>query len=78
VVRDRADRKAGGPGSDRLYSSVRRAVRDLSVCVLMDVSLSTDAWIEDRRVLDVEKEAVMALSHGLSACGDDHAILAFT
>ena len=48
------------------------------MCVLVDVSLSTDSWVEDRRVLDVEKEALLALTHGLAACGDEHAIFTFT
>ncbi|HYD30654.1 MAG TPA: VWA domain-containing protein [Azospirillaceae bacterium] len=78
LVRARADLRAGGIGSDRVFTSVRNAVRDLAVAVLVDVSLSTDAWIENRRVLDVEKEALTAFSHGLAACGDDHAIFTFT
>jgi nitric oxide reductase NorD protein len=44
----------------------------------VDVSLSTDAWIDNRRVLDVEKEALLVLSQGLSACGTDHSIVTFT
>ncbi len=36
----------------------------------MDVSLLTDAWFDDLRVLDVEKQALQVLAHGLSACGD--------
>ncbi|MBX6742776.1 MAG: VWA domain-containing protein, partial [Acetobacteraceae bacterium] len=43
-----------------------------------DVSLSTDSWAEDRRVLEVEKEALLSLSAGLEACGDEHAVFAFT
>jgi nitric oxide reductase NorD protein len=78
LVRSVADRCAGGVGSERVYTAVRNVARDLSVCVLVDVSLSTDSYIEDRRVLDVEKEALLALTHGLSACGDEHAILTFT
>ncbi|TWA70010.1 nitric oxide reductase NorD protein [Azospirillum brasilense] len=78
LVRSVADRRAGGIGSDRVYTAVRNVARDLSVCVLVDVSLSTDSCIEDRRVLDVEKEALLALTHGLTACGDEHAILTFT
>ena len=46
--------------------------------MLVDVSLSTDSWVEDRRVLDVEKEALLALAGGLEACGDEHAIFTFT
>jgi nitric oxide reductase NorD protein len=78
LVRAVADRRAGAPGSERLYSAARTNQRDLSVAVLVDVSLSTDAWVEDRRVLDVEKEALLALAGGLDACGDEHAILTFT
>lgn len=78
LIRSIADRKAGESGSDRIFTDVRPAARDLSVAVLMDVSLSTDAWMQDRRVLDVEKGALLALTHGLTACGDEHAIYTFT
>lgn len=78
AVRDPADRRAGAPGSERLYSAARTDRRDLAVAVRVDVSLSTDAWVEDRRVLDVEKEASLALAGGLGACGDEHAVFAFT
>ncbi|UEM06325.1 VWA domain-containing protein [Skermanella rosea] len=78
LVRSVADRRAGGPGSDRLYTAVRPLARDLSVAVLVDVSLSTDGWIDGHRVLDVEKEALLALSHGLAACQDEHGIFTFT
>jgi nitric oxide reductase NorD protein len=77
LVRSVADRRAGGIGSERVYTAVRNVARDLSVCVLVDVSLSTDSYVEERRVLDVE-EALLAFTHGLSACGDEHAILTFT
>lgn len=78
LVRDVADRRAGGPGTERVFLSARMRQRDLSVAVLMDVSLSTDSWLQDRRVLDVEKSALLALTHGLTACGDEHAIYTFT
>lgn len=78
LVRSRADLRAGGAGSDRVHMQARTAARDLAVAVLIDGSLSTDGWIDGRRVLDVEKEALLALTHGLTACGDDHALYAFT
>jgi nitric oxide reductase NorD protein len=78
LVRSVADRRAGGIGSERVFVDARTIARDLSVAVLMDVSLSTDAWLQEHRVLDVEKSALLAFSHGLSACGDEHAIFAFT
>lgn len=78
LVRSVADRRAGGAGSDQIYLQARPAARDLAVAVLMDVSLSTDAWVDNRRVLDVEKESVLALCYGLAACGDEHAVYAFS
>lgn len=78
LVRSHADVRAGGIASERVYLQIRNALPDLAVAVLVDVSLSTDSWIEDRRVLDVEKEALLALTHGLTACGDSHAVFAFT
>jgi nitric oxide reductase NorD protein len=78
LVRARSDLRAGGAGSDRVHLASRRQAHDLAVTLLVDVSLSTDAWVDDRRVLDVEKEALMVLAQGLAACGDSHAILTFT
>jgi len=78
LVRSRCDLMASGAGSDRIHVGQRRQGRDLAVTVLVDVSLSTDGWIEDRRIIDVEKEALTVLSNGLEACGDSHSILTFT
>jgi nitric oxide reductase NorD protein len=78
VVRGRADLAASGHGSDRVWVQHRAEERDLAVTVLVDASLSTDAWFENRRVLDVEKEALAVLGHGLAACGDDFSVLSFT
>lgn len=78
VVRARADARAGGAGSERVYTQSRNGARDLAVAVLVDTSLSTDSWVGNRRVLDVEKEAVLALMHGLEACGDTHAVFTFS
>jgi nitric oxide reductase NorD protein len=78
LVRARSDLLSGGSGSERVHLASKRQAHDLAVTLLVDVSLSTDAWIDNRRVLDVEKEALMVLAHGLSACGDSHSILTFT
>src|SRR5690606_17220631 len=55
LVRAQAD-LTKGIGSDRLYLAAREQARDLAVAVLVDVSLSTDSWVNERRVLDIEKE----------------------
>lgn len=78
LVRSRSDLAAGGTGSNGVYLDARNQARDMAVALLVDVSLSTDAWIEGHRVLDIEKEALSVLASGISACGDDHAIYTFT
>lgn len=78
AVRSRAEFAAMGTCSDRLYCDSRVASRDLAVSVLVDVSLSTDSWLTNRRVIDVEKEALETFASGLQACGDDFAINTFT
>jgi len=69
---------ASGRGSNRVYFQARDAARDLAVAILVDLSLSTDSWLDNRRVLDVEKEALTSLGYGLQACGDANAIYGFT
>ena len=78
LVRARADRMATGRLSDKVYRDVRDQARDLAAAVLVDVSLSTDAWVDNCRALEVEKEALTALAHGLDACGDPFGIWSFT
>ena len=78
LVRAQVDQRADGTLSDRVYQKTRPYTRDLSVAVLADVSLSTDAWIDNRRVLDVEKEALSVFLSGLNACGDENAVYTFT
>lgn len=74
-----ADRAAGRPLDDRLYEAVRPARRDLAICLLVDVSASTDSWVsEDLRIIDVEKEALLIVCDALDALGDSYAILAFS
>jgi nitric oxide reductase NorD protein len=74
-----ADWRAGEPGDDRLYTASRPARRDLAIAVLADVSASTDAWVAGRRrIVDVEKEALVVLLEALDVLGDRHAVLAFS
>jgi nitric oxide reductase NorD protein len=74
-----ADRRAGAPDDDRLYAHSRPARRDLAIVVLVDTSASTDAWVAgSRRIVEVEKEALVVLLEALDVLGDRHAVLAFS
>jgi nitric oxide reductase NorD protein len=74
-----SDARGGRIVEDRLYVATRPHRRDLALVLLVDVSASTDAWVEGRRrIVDVEKEALLVISEGLEALGDRFAILAFS
>lgn len=78
VVRAHCDRMASGDASDRLYAAIRDDERDLAVAVLADISRSTESSVSGRPVIDVEREALVALIGGIEACGDDVAAYAFS
>jgi nitric oxide reductase NorD protein len=78
LVRSRCDLAASGEGSDNIYMQTRPHERDLAVSVLIDISRSTESWVEGRQIIDMEREALAALSLGLKASGDEHAIYAFS
>lgn len=77
LVEERAALAAGAGGSARLYEWRERQRRAFATCVLLDISLSSDAWVEDRRVLDVAREAVLVLGEVAYHLGDDLEVLAF-
>lgn len=78
LIRARCDLAARGDATDRVYQQARDAARDLAVAVLIDVSRSTEAYVENRQVLDIAKESLSALTLGLTACGDEHALYSFS
>lgn len=74
-----ADIRAGGAAEDRLYESVRPMRREIAIMLLVDVSGSTDSWVADtRRIVDVEKEALLLVCEALDALGDRYGVLAFS
>ncbi|MCO4762618.1 MAG: hypothetical protein KC502_13990 [Myxococcales bacterium] len=77
IVAAHADRRAGRTPDPRIYQSPRPRQRDLAVTVLLDRSLSSGAWIEGERVLDLERDACLVLGEVAWNLGDDLQILAF-
>lgn len=75
----RADWHAGHPMAEALYLSHRRARQDLAILLLIDVSGSTDGWVSSgRRVIDVEREALLLVCIALGAIGEPYAVQAFS
>jgi nitric oxide reductase NorD protein len=77
-LRAKSDRLACGYGSERLYRDARNEERDLAVAVLFDASRSTESAVNGQQVIAVAREALVALAHGLQACGDSVALYAFS
>jgi len=72
-----ADRQAGREPDPRLYIRQARTRRDFATTVLLDISLSTDGWVDNHRVLDVAREAVLVLGQVADQLGDRVQVLAF-
>lgn len=69
--------RAGQTGDGRLYIRSQRSRRDFAATVLLDVSLSSDSWIDNRRVLDVARDAVLVLGEVAHQLSDRLQVLAF-
>ncbi len=77
VVERYAFVRAGYEGPDRLYVDRVRVEQDLATLILLDLSSSSDAWIDGRRVLDTARDAVITLSEVLTQLGASFAIGGF-
>ena len=74
-----SDLRAGAAMPQKLYQRSSVARRDTAVLVLVDISGSTDGWLAgERRIIDVEREALLPLSIALSGMGEPYAIVAFS
>lgn len=74
---ERVALRAGRGGDPRLYVRQRKRRRDFATLVLLDVSMSTDSWVEGRRILDVAREATLVLGEVADELGDRLQVLAF-
>lgn len=73
-----ADLEAGRMPDDRLYCSYVKTERDLSALFLVDLSMSTDGWAGDTKIIDHEKESLIILCEALKKLRDRYAIYGFS
>lgn len=78
VVRARCDLISSGECAERVYQASRNEERDLAALVLIDVSRSTESSVSGRPVIEIAREALIALVGGMEACGDQVEVLAFS
>ena len=73
------ERKLGQIHEPGLFMDRRRQHRDLSCLALADLSMSTDAHVNnERRVIEVVGDSLMLFSEALSVAGDDFALYGFS
>jgi len=74
-----ADKQAGQIHSEpKLYRNLHNKQRDLSSLILTDLSLSTDAYVNDeKKVIDVIREALYLFAESLHAAQENFAIAGF-
>lgn len=74
-----AEARAGLSMPQALYQTHRRGRRDMAIMLLIDVSGSTDSWLScHRRVIDVEREALLLVCLALESLGEAYSVLAFS
>lgn len=69
--------RAGSTPQPRLYFSRRRSAPDVAVLVLLDTSLSTDAWVDNRRVLDTAVDTAIILGEATEGLFAEVALAGF-
>jgi nitric oxide reductase NorD protein len=78
-VRALVDQRTGHAVDDKLYVAVRPARRGLAITLLVDISGSTDEWLDHgQRIIDVEKIALLLASEALDALGDLYSVMTFS
>lgn len=69
-VVEQASMQAGRPGSGRVYRQRRPRQREFACSVLLDISLSSDSWVQDQRVLDASRAATVLIGDLAEELGD--------
>lgn len=71
------DVRSGHTPSEKIYLSKRKKEKDLSILLLLDVSLSSDGYAAGNRVIDVEKQVSILFGEILSEFNIDFSIDCF-
>jgi len=73
LIESISDMRAGKPASERLFIRLQRDERDIAVLFLVDMSSSTEGWINQAL-----KEALILMGEALQVLGDRFAIYGFS
>lgn len=75
----RADMRAGLSMPQGVYQQQRRQMRNIAIVLLVDISGSTDSYLSgSRRIIDVEREALLLVAIALQHMDESYSIQAFS
>src|SRR5690606_1698774 len=77
-LRFAADRCAGAVAEPGLWRERIAANRSLACLLLADLSLSTDTWVGERRVIDVIRDSLFLFSEAMAATRDAFGLYGFS
>ncbi|ARU26127.1 nitric oxide reductase activation protein NorD [Cellvibrio sp. PSBB006] len=73
------DFRAGGIFNQAIYQTQRALKKNVAIMLLVDISGSTDSWIaNNKRIIDVEREALLLVTIALQSLGEPYSVLAFS
>ena len=78
LVQAMVDKRTGSFLSENVYVRRDKRIRDVAVLFLLDLSGSTEETVNDRRVVDIQKEAMALMAEALNSLGDPYAIYGFS
>lgn len=62
VLEAYVDLKTDNIPSESVYISKRKKTKDIAILILVDASLSADGYVQNKRVLDIERESLIIAS----------------
>ena len=78
VVAAQVASRSGHSPDDRLYIQRQRKLHDVAALILMDQSFSTDAWLDDARVLDTIRETLFCVGEVMDEFIETFAVAGFS
>lgn len=78
VVNSQVELRAGITPTERIYTNRQRELHDVSAILLLDLSYSTDSWLQDQRVLDTIRETVFCVGEVLEDYIESFAVAGFS
>ncbi len=70
--------RSGSYLTDSIYIRRDKRIRDVGVLFLLDLSASTEEKVEGRRIIDIQKEAMVLMAEALDSLGDPYGIFGFS